>query len=320
MSDRDSKSSRIAIQLGKPPSTSSSPHGIKKRARPAHGKRHRAGALQEDSESEDNSDNDQQAYGRVETITSFDLPGANLDDEEPATRGGSLGHDARGLKGEKGDAPSDDTDHHNKEDSRPRGDGSKGDAAAAEAQDKPVKWGLTINMKGAGAKNAAKRESSARASRAGSEEDSSWKGKAAKSIDDEALEALAGTRTPKRKHIDSDAADRDPRPEDYQSVPIDDFGAHLLRGFGWDGKMNGKVKEVTRHANLTGLGARDVKGAEDLGAWNQKTTKDSRPVRLDDYRREESKKRQRVDDRRGDSYKREREREREHERRRERDR
>nr|6RM8_C Chain C, Putative pre-mRNA splicing protein [Thermochaetoides thermophila DSM 1495]6RM9_C Chain C, Putative pre-mRNA splicing protein [Thermochaetoides thermophila DSM 1495]6RMA_B Chain B, Putative pre-mRNA splicing protein [Thermochaetoides thermophila DSM 1495]6RMB_D Chain D, Putative pre-mRNA splicing protein [Thermochaetoides thermophila DSM 1495]6RMC_C Chain C, Putative pre-mRNA splicing protein [Thermochaetoides thermophila DSM 1495]6RMC_D Chain D, Putative pre-mRNA splicing protein [ len=44
---------------------------------------------------------------------------------------------------------------------------------------------------------------------------------------------------------------------------VDDFGENLLRSFGWDGKMRGKVKEVKRYANLAGLGARNVKEAED---------------------------------------------------------
>ncbi len=60
--------------------------------------------------------------------------------------------------------------------------------------------------------------------------------------------------------------------------------------------------------NLTGLGSRGAKEAEDLGAWEQKKPKSRR---LDDFQREEEKRRQRRDERHGDnSYKRERERER----------
>ncbi|KAK4153702.1 hypothetical protein C8A00DRAFT_15117, partial [Chaetomidium leptoderma] len=302
MPDHDSTSSRIAIQLEKPPA-SSPPHGIKKRARPAHGKRHREHALHEESESESNSDNDGQTHGRSEIITSYDLPGASLDDEKAQRRDGEPATDKHG------DATPERKSNESKS--------SRIDSATAEpeSQDQPAKWGLTINMKGLGGNKAGeKKRLKARTYNSESEEDLGRPKKATKTIDDEALDALMGSRTPKRKYADADAADREPRPEDYRSIPIDDFGATLLRNFGWDGKMKGKVREVTRHANLTGLGAKDVKGAEDLGAWNQKTTKDSRPVRLDDYRREESKKRQRTDDRRADSYKRERERERERER------
>lgn len=316
MSDHDSKSSRIAIQIGKP--SASSPHGIKQRARPAHGKRHRAQAPHEDSESEDKSDNGEQTYGRHETITSYDLHGARLGNDKARGRGGPSEHSGRGETDQEEKRPRNEngTSKQQKESgSQSRSDGGAADKDNSETQDKPVKWGLTINMKGAGAnKDRGSGRSKSRTDFSDSEEDSGKKKKPTKSLEDEALDALTGLRTPKRKHVDSDAADREPGAEDYQAVPIDDFGAHLLRNFGWDGKMRGKVREVTRHANLTGLGAKDMKGAEDLGAWNQKMAKDSRPVRLDDYRREESKKRQRTDDRNRDSYKREREREKERER------
>ncbi|KAJ4292134.1 hypothetical protein N0V88_005761 [Collariella sp. IMI 366227] len=300
MEDHDTKSSRIAIDLGKP---SASAHGIKPRSRPAHTKRHRAHALHEESESEDNSDNDQKSYGRHETITTFDLLGASRDDEKARKREvDSKHHKEEGApaKGKEREQES-------------RRDGSAADSA--EAEDKTVKWGLTINMKGAKTRNGRReRESKSHTEHSESEGDLRAGKKTKRTIDDEALDALMGTNKPKRRHLDSEAADRDPRLEDYRSIPIDDFGATLLKGFGWDGKLRGKVKEVTRHANLTGLGAKDAKGAEDLGAWNQKTAKDSRPVRLEDYNREERKKRERADDKYVDSYKRERERERERER------
>ncbi|KAH6625056.1 DExH-box splicing factor binding site-domain-containing protein [Chaetomium sp. MPI-SDFR-AT-0129] len=306
MSNDGDKSSRIAIQLGNH-APAGSPHGFKKHTRPTHGKRHRAHSLHEESGSEDNSDGEHQSYGRKETITSWELPGANLDTEKPSRRDNSSKHKTT-TKGEEHD-DSDQPDRRGASQG-PREPGSE--PSDSGPQNKPTKWGLTINMRGA--KDGAKEGSNPRTVAAGSKSGTKREDDPSKSIDDEALDALMGARNPKRKHPDSDAADREPRAEDYQSIPIDDFGAHLLRGFGWDGKMKGKVKDVTRHANLTGLGAKDVKGAEDLGAWNQKTVKDSRPVRLDDYRREESKKRQRVEDRYADSYKRERERERDRER------
>ena len=312
MPDHDDKTPRIAIQLGK--SATSSPHTIKKRARPAHGKRHRAHALHDNSESEDNSDQEQQSYGREEIVTSYDLLGTN--DEGSKKPNGSSRHNTSAERGQEESSEADQPENTNSKTGR--NDAGTDDP---ESGDKPVKWGLTINMKGKGdSKRGVTRKVKPQTEAPGSDSDLKSEKDASKTIDDEALDALMGSRIPKRKHLDSDAADREPRPEDYRSVPIDDFGAHLLRNFGWDGKMKGKVKEVTRHANLTGLGAKDAKGAEDLGSWNQKTTKDSRPVRLDDYRREESKKRQRTDDRYADSYKRERERERERERGRDRDR
>ncbi|PHH73588.1 hypothetical protein CDD80_3719 [Ophiocordyceps camponoti-rufipedis] len=135
--------------------------------------------------------------------------------------------------------------------------------------------------------------------------------------DDEALDALLDRKPhrPKTIPLSEDAAYRrdvatagaPSTLEDYEAMPVEDFGAALLRGMGWDGNPRGpKVKEVRRRANRLGLGAKELNEAEDLGGWNQ--TKKKRP-RLDEYRREESR---RKDERRRheDSYKRERERER----------
>ncbi|KAL2155828.1 hypothetical protein VTH82DRAFT_570 [Thermothelomyces myriococcoides] len=307
MSEDKGRSSRIAIQLGKP--STSSPNGIKKRTRPTHTRQHRAHDLHEDSGSGEDSDRDEQPYGRQETITSYDILGASSDDGKAKRLNDSVGLEAETTTAQKGT----EEEQQKEKDVKDGKDGSKGELS--ELQEKPVKWGLNINIKGSGRGKVGETGGPERqTNRRDTEGTSGPNGSDKKSIDDEALDALMGSRIPKRKHADSDAADREPRAEDYRSVPIDDFGARLLRNFGWDGKMRGKVKEVTRHANLTGLGAKDAKGAEDLGAWNQKPAKDSRPMRLNDYRREENKKRQRIEDRYADSYKRERERERERER------
>ncbi|GAO14109.1 hypothetical protein UVI_02038010 [Ustilaginoidea virens] len=97
--------------------------------------------------------------------------------------------------------------------------------------------------------------------------------------------------------------------EDYEAMPVEEFGAALLRGMGWDGTHTGpKTKEVRRRQNRLGLGAKELKGAEDLGGWMQKKGKKSR-TSLADYRREESLRKE--EGGRKDSYKREREKERE---------
>jgi len=113
--------------------------------------------------------------------------------------------------------------------------------------------------------------------------------------------------------------------EDYERVPIEEFGAALLRGMGWDGKEKGKSgrKEVKRRQNLLGLGAKELKDAEELGAWVQKSDvkrlkpagsggSSSRPERKpkpEEYRRERDEKRYKEG-----GYRQERERERERER------
>ncbi|KAL2123847.1 hypothetical protein VTJ04DRAFT_212 [Mycothermus thermophilus] len=304
MSDRDGKPSRVSIQLGK--ASSSSGLDIKKRSRPAHSRRHWAGRPAEDSASGEDSDNDQETDGRVETITSIDLPGFEVEDE----RSSKCRSVARGSRRENGDTS-------NGKDRRRDDELREHD----EPEKKPIKYGLTINPKGdRSSEDRRKRDSSDRDDRSDSERETKKERKPPKSLDEAAVEALMDSRPAKRKHTDSDAPDREPGPEDYRAIPIDDFGAHLLRNFGWDGKMRGKVKDVTRRANLAGLGAKDAKGAEELGAWNQKPHKDSRPMRLSDYRKEQEKKRQRLDDRYADSYKQEREREKTRERERGRDR
>lgn len=58
--------------------------------------------------------------------------------------------------------------------------------------------------------------------------------------------------------------------EDYERIPVEEFGAALLRGMGWDGVKKEGKGDVKRRPNLLGLGAKELKGAEELGAWVQK--------------------------------------------------
>lgn len=58
--------------------------------------------------------------------------------------------------------------------------------------------------------------------------------------------------------------------EDYERIPVEEFGAALLRGMGWDGVKKEGRGDVKRRPNLLGLGAKELKGAEELGAWVQK--------------------------------------------------
>lgn len=64
----------------------------------------------------------------------------------------------------------------------------------------------------------------------------------------------------------------------YAAVPVEEFGAALLRGMGWkEGEVVGKRKDVQskprtveRRPALLGLGAKEVPGAvEELGAWGK---------------------------------------------------
>ncbi|MCJ1435954.1 hypothetical protein MMC27_005330 [Xylographa pallens] len=66
--------------------------------------------------------------------------------------------------------------------------------------------------------------------------------------------------------------------DDYNAVPIEEFGAALLRGMGWkEGDVVGKRKNqiiktriVERRPALLGIGAKEVpEGLEELGAWGK---------------------------------------------------
>lgn len=174
-----------------------------------------------------------------------------------------------------------------------------------------------------------------------------------KTVEQEALEALMGTRQEKKGPdlVIPVAADTEEYKgpvsetdaykramaiapnvstlEDYERVPVEDFGAALLRGMGWKGEKRGEVRDVKRRQNLLGLGAKELKDAEELGAWVQKSdTKrlnqkprggggsggGERRPKASEYRREKEKRDERREERGGGGYRQERERERERER------
>jgi hypothetical protein len=99
--------------------------------------------------------------------------------------------------------------------------------------------------------------------------------------------------------------------EDYERVPVEEFGAALLRGMGWKGEKVAQPKEGKRRLNLLGLGAKELKGAEELGAWVQKSDVkrlnsggNRRPERREtasQYREREDKRKRERDERYGGS-------------------
>ncbi|KAJ9138037.1 hypothetical protein NKR19_g7972 [Coniochaeta hoffmannii] len=287
MPDSDGAPSRIAIKLG-----SSSSGAAKKHARPTPpsslGKRHRAQALHGDHSGSE--DEDGGAHGKHEEISTYGPDGASSDDRRQRRRTRSRSPERR-RKGHRHDKRREDESHKETE---------------LADKDKDVQWGLTINKK-PGSRDEGDRKAGTQ-SREGSVEVKNGERETPKTADEEAMDALLGNDKDRKRAAvtEGDDVDRDPVPEDYEKVPIDEFGAHLLKNFGWDGKMVGKVKDVKKHANLTGLGAKG-KGAEDLGAWSQKPIKDGgghdkpRRPRLDEYRREEEKRKQRREERQRES-------------------
>lgn len=240
----------------------------------------------------------------MESITHFSANGAEFVDEV-ANRHKSGG--GRGSSPRRDRSPN--TNIESKNERRNR------DTNAKE-EEESLKYGLTISKKSEQSDIKKEEEEEAK-------DDAS---RQTKTIDEEAIDALMGKDAGRQRkpHRTEDGAYRDaaanaPKEDDletYDAIPVEGFGASLLMGQGWDGKMRGpKAKEITRRPDGMGLGSKKLSGMEDLGAWDSKSKSrsDKRP-RLDEYRRNRDKERDRREDRHRDSYKNERDRERDRDR------
>jgi hypothetical protein len=205
--------------------------------------------------------------------------------------------------------------------------------------DGEIKWGLSINVKRRVESEEQDQAEGEAQNDNGKEEEVVevvQEKEVPQSADDEALAALLGQRKEKKGPelvIPSAPSDSLPLPpiseadaykraiatapdvstlEDYEAVPVDDFGAAMLRGMGWKGEIVGKRREVKRRQNLLGLGAKELKDAEELGAWVQKSDvkrlneggswKGEKRVKAGEYRREEEKRRETREERGGGGY------------------
>ena len=310
----DPSKGRIAIKLG------GSSSSISKPSRPnppsSLGKRPRSGAWGHGSDSE-HDDDDDVGRGKHEAITGFGANGAEsakIKDSRtekkeyiiPKQANRNWKADVKAQRRGRNLLP---------EEARAQQNGHTVETEPAD-QDKGLKWGLTLMEKPQDEKDETAEAPPGAAPPVQDETAAAPK----RSEDDEAIDALLGNapaEDPASIHLtEDDAYRRDASTAgeastlaDYDAMPVEEFGAALLRGMGWDGKERGpRPKEVKRRQNRLGLGAKELKEAEDLGGWNQAGGKKKSRPRLDEYRREESKKKEgRV---REDSYKRERERER----------
>lgn len=316
---------RIAIKFGAPASTAK-PGAAKPGNRKPPGPPSSLGKRPRAAWDDDGSDSDDQV--RHETITGFGAEGAETE---------SSRRKKEEAKKEYIIARQPNRDWRSEMRSQRRGknllpaeaqQAQSGQTVETEpaSKDTGIKWGLTITKKEEDDEGVKKEEDddSSKVKDEPEEEDT----KIPRTADDDAIDALMGRKPADSKPAvtirpasETDAYQRDVQGageastlEDYEAMPVEEFGAALLRGMGWDGKERGSMRhtQVKRRPNRLGLGAKELKEDEDLGGWNQGGPggkKRSRP-RLDEYRRQESKKR---DDRAGgreDSYKRERERER----------
>lgn len=325
----DPSKGRIAIKFGSSYSSASTSKPSTRKPPPsALGKRPRAW----DGGDDDDSDSDD-GRGRHEAITGFGADGAetkrrpvNKDDEKKEyvierQPNRDWKADMKAQRRGKNLLP---------EEARRAQNGETVETAPAD-QDSGIKWGLNVKEKKEGEPEVKKEEDEEDANpdvtKVKTEDDEEEKKPVPRSADDEAMDALLGRNPADAKPAaviqptemdayrrDIDAAGEASTLADYEAMPVEEFGAALLRGMGWDGKERGTMrhKEVKRRPARLGLGAKELKDAEDLGAWNQGGGKKRSRPRLDEYRREETKRKEGRG--REDSYKRERERERERDR------
>ncbi|KAH6969701.1 hypothetical protein HG530_014013 [Fusarium avenaceum] len=304
---------RIAIKFGTPSNNNNTKKILRPNPPSALGKRSRPHALGGGSDSEDNDDN---GRGQHEKITGFGVDGAETERKA---------RDARTEKKDYVIARQGNRDWRSEAKAQRKGKNllpaearaqQNGTAVETEPadQEKGLKWGLTIKEKIEEDTKDVALDPNAQNT---PQEDDNKAQISKRSTDEEAMDALLGNIEEEEKVIhptEEDAYRRDIQEageastlDDYEAMPVEEFGAALLRGMGWDGKPRGAVKEVKRRPNRLGLGAKELKGEEDLGGWNQNGKKNKRP-RLDEYRREESKRKE--GRHHEDSYKRERERDR----------
>lgn len=300
---------RIAISFSsnKPAKTTSAKPG-KPQPPSALGKRPRTDPFGGDS------DSDSDGHVKQEKITGFGADGAETGSRKEEVKKEYIiakqpNKDWRAEKRQKSGLPG-----------REQGAGENGFAKPERAeadQDSGIKWGLTVKEK-----VKTEPEDDVKKEPTSDEDTPNIKTEESERVvtkedfgapddpDKEALSALLNQPSDKPQHTipsESDAYQRDITAtgeastlSDYEDMPVEEFGAALLRGMGWDGKERGtmRYKEVRKRPARLGLGAKELKGDEELGGWGQKGSK-KRP-RLDEYKREKEKERERRDARRGD--------------------
>jgi hypothetical protein len=306
----------------------------------------------------DDSDSDSDAEGKRgkhEVVTAFGAGGAIREDDKRKDEGERLlviprlgNRDWRGegraRVGRKNLLPAE--VQAQREEEREGGAGEKARREGIDvvnSGDGEIVWGLSVRKKEDTSKRLPDSEDKGEEKNGKVQEEEEEEETRPQTADEEALEALLGNRkertgpdlvipaaaeiqegpiseTDAYRRAIASAPDASTL-EDYERVPVEEFGAAMLRGMGWKGpSADAKtgVKEVKRRQNLLGLGAKELKDAEELGAWVQKSdTKrlngggDRRPERrprVSEYKREKERRDERREERGGGSYRRERER------------
>lgn len=333
----DSKGGRIAIKFGAP--SSSKP----KTPASSLGKRPRTTSSHAFGGGADSDSDDDHHRGKHEAITGFGADGAETQRKKKEAEAKAAKKDYVIARQPNRDWRDEIKEQRNSR----RGKNllpaearaaQNGTTAVPADQDSGIQWGLTVKeQQPVAVDSVTTPEAADKDTQKHAEAAEKQQHDAPQTADDEAMDALLGKRPAKEDKVivtEDDAYTRDVSAAgaastlaDYEAMPVEEFGAALLRGMGWNGEPRGgngggvKPKAAPqRRQNHLGLGAKSLNEAEDLGGWDQKggaaAGRKKRPPRLADYRREEEKKKEERRSggggRRGeDSYKRERERERE---------
>ncbi|KAI0190306.1 DExH-box splicing factor binding site-domain-containing protein [Astrocystis sublimbata] len=322
---------RIAIKFAASSSATSRPssNATNRRGQPqpssALGKRQRPNALQHDSDSGEDDD----AIGKHESVT---IVGADNDV--------SNSRDASDAKRRKEYVISSQKNRDWKADAKRRNGGRSHNSdtssnknptqeTAPADHDTDIKWGLNVTTKPTH-EDAPKSNNDSQEQGKRSPDEDTLRPHSPVDVDKDAIDALLGKRKPAQQLIIKDSAGSN-KPqfsekdayhkgveeaadvstiEEYDEIPEGEFGAAMLRGMGWKGEEIGsKPKEATRRPHLMGLGSKEDEEIRKGELARRNGHRERRP-RLDEYRREREKEKERKNARYGDSHKSDREHER----------
>lgn len=227
------------------------------------------------------SDNEDEAEGKHEEVTHFDL-----------SAGGAVHTDKKVAPKQLLVIPASEHSKKRQRSGLPIQGTEAAEAAVAEAKAKaaPIQFGLNVGTKSAedAMEIAPKNESTV--------EQVGFK---KRTVEEEALDSLLGKAPTSNAIIpaltDQETFERDyddapdvPTEADYDAVPIEEFGAAMLRGMGWkDGEAIGKKRGqkpvvqrvIERRADLLGVGAKPAKALGiELGEWGKHANKHERAI------------------------------------------
>lgn len=227
------------------------------------------------------SDNEDEAEGKHEAVTHFDL-----------SVGGAVHNDRKVVPKQLLVIPALEKSRKRQRSGLPTQDAEAAEAAVTEAKAKaaPITFGLNVGSKsGEDIVDIAPKD----------EPTTEPTGFRKRTVEEEALDSLLGKKSTSNAVIpaltDQETFERDydeapdvPTAADYDAVPIEEFGAAMLRGMGWkDGEAIGKKRGqqpivqrvIERRADLLGIGAKPAKALGiELGEWGKHANKHERAI------------------------------------------